>query len=1241
MAIYESAAETAKKIRKELKRVFPDLPARHFSVKSSNYAGGSSVSVRWTDFPLDTDVNDVVKKFSSSSFDGMVDLKTHTGYEYEGKMYSGADYILPSRDVSPERRELAERIAAHVMGDWDGLNHAQQSNIVREIDANLDRDMNYTGDYDITGLPEVVSAKDTVYGQIEDRIDEVAFTIRQGLDESTKDWHSTRKSELSALLPSKVNIVTVEDHYNQNKGTKTIDSLVNDLKGGIESGLRDKYQKVAEYLLEVNKDLTSTVVSFGGLDHLEDEVINDYVRDRFYIQEAREALYQEMLNVELRDESRWLKAEAAKVNTELATKYPKGEGQVVRDMVSEEQGTEEQARKEFIQGEIDAYVKKLTTYGVKGTEKWHDSRLNRVAEQMKTEDAFEEIELAYEKRGETVVDAVATEGGILIEQEESQALRLFHDNIDTMVTDRITLLGDVPEDVQEYSKNYLERELFNPETQAENDKRLMSVVYGGERDWFIGVISDCVQKMIKEQNMEAALRAKGTTGAAKPAGLTQEEKKAANVIVDGVYRWLKDNGYKIDKKKAKVGITESQLVEIKEQVAGKSMEEQTSAYEEYVFGVCAECIIGVKLTKEDQAKVTGIFKKQVGLLANEGKVVNLVDVKAEFGVDMELIAGMKKVKWQAGSFEDEVTVYMKALCEKHIETPVAVAAPIDPSAVVVNGVDIKAVIEALQGGLVTLTFEKADQTLRTMIGTRSANFTSELGTINDESEVNKQIGKGLIPVWDMQKNEMRAFNMGRLITYTVNGETIVVGEEQNATVDPNIHFNPASLTTDQMMNVLNKSVVRVVFEKKDLTVRVMWGTRNPAIIEMYQPAGNPMLKDKREDIADYETEQKREAQISGDYIKVFDVTVNEFRTFKPSTVLRMDEAQNVASWIEFKPAQDGWYNCIYAGTTINKYYEAGKRKAIDSPERDNLERISKERDMQRLHDEVAYTREGIMRQREQALEQDTGHQERVTDRNARWAESNAKVRAALATVGEYTEQDDVAFEKMVQAVDKMQTKFINLQREGKGRGEITEVKALNPNRIIMFKYDEDKYILHPRFMVNGISHRVFADRTGEVSYENNARRSEGDTELIKELESLAVLVTGRRVRNALDVTLVEEDIRRLRRAVVLAGNQDESLRTEKIRIGLEGAGNGVQPHLKVIVDGKRFVISPGILYNVDMKTVVFKRERHTATLAEFRDTITSHNQLGIDEEAFKVLMNVVINAFDLRKRVKDVQGNLV
>ena len=71
-ATYLSCSDTAKLVRKALKREFPGVK---FSVRSSVYSGGASINVKWIDGPLQAQVKSVVSAYAGGDFDGMIDLK--------------------------------------------------------------------------------------------------------------------------------------------------------------------------------------------------------------------------------------------------------------------------------------------------------------------------------------------------------------------------------------------------------------------------------------------------------------------------------------------------------------------------------------------------------------------------------------------------------------------------------------------------------------------------------------------------------------------------------------------------------------------------------------------------------------------------------------------------------------------------------------------------------------------------------------------------------------------------------------------------------------------------------------------------------------------------------------------------------------------------------------------------------------------------------------------------------------
>jgi hypothetical protein len=118
--------DVAKIARRILKQRYPRTT---FSVRSSRYAGGSSIHVSWTDGPTEKAVNAAVGHLEGSEFDGMIDLKSRTGAPYQN------DYIMFNRDYSDASMEkMASQLRAKYgipqnVGLYDRLDMAVQEKI--------------------------------------------------------------------------------------------------------------------------------------------------------------------------------------------------------------------------------------------------------------------------------------------------------------------------------------------------------------------------------------------------------------------------------------------------------------------------------------------------------------------------------------------------------------------------------------------------------------------------------------------------------------------------------------------------------------------------------------------------------------------------------------------------------------------------------------------------------------------------------------------------------------------------------------------------------------------------------------------------------------------------------------------------------------------------------------------------------------------------------------------------------
>jgi len=96
VSTYIDTKEVAKLIRKALKESFP---AYKFSVRLERYAGGSSITVSWTDGPTVNQVEQVAGVFEGSYFDGMIDYKGSRYHKLDGvQVHFGADFIFCNRN---------------------------------------------------------------------------------------------------------------------------------------------------------------------------------------------------------------------------------------------------------------------------------------------------------------------------------------------------------------------------------------------------------------------------------------------------------------------------------------------------------------------------------------------------------------------------------------------------------------------------------------------------------------------------------------------------------------------------------------------------------------------------------------------------------------------------------------------------------------------------------------------------------------------------------------------------------------------------------------------------------------------------------------------------------------------------------------------------------------------------------------------------------------------------------------
>lgn len=119
MTTYISTTDTSKLIRKVLKESFNGCK---FSVRSSSYSMGSSISVSWTDGPNQAQVDALLSRFEGSGFNGMEDYKYSIYHKMNGETVSfGPDSVHTNRSFSDDVEQRNNKLFTKhdYESDWD------------------------------------------------------------------------------------------------------------------------------------------------------------------------------------------------------------------------------------------------------------------------------------------------------------------------------------------------------------------------------------------------------------------------------------------------------------------------------------------------------------------------------------------------------------------------------------------------------------------------------------------------------------------------------------------------------------------------------------------------------------------------------------------------------------------------------------------------------------------------------------------------------------------------------------------------------------------------------------------------------------------------------------------------------------------------------------------------------------------------------------------------------------------
>lgn len=434
------------------------------------------------------------------------------------------------------------------------------------------------------------------------------------------------------------------------------------------------------------------------------------------------------------------------------------------------------------------------------------------------------------------------------------------------------------------------------------------------------------------------------------------------------------------------------------------------------------------------------------------------------------------------------------------------------------------------------------------------------------------------------------------------------------------HFNPRSLSIENMIDALKTNVVRLVFTKKDQSTRVMLATTNAKLISRSLALHDPeTLKDRMEKEFK-QIEGLREAQIARDYVKVFDLSKNEFRTFKPSMLLKYDITTGIGSWLEFPVDDTAWFSILHAGEHPENYY--------------NNDRVAK-RGTNHSLEKLAWEQraDAILNQLYNGVEQ--------TEEDTKEAAAN-RFKLAVKMIDAYLKSIEgkdygegfVKVTKMLRSLPTSINKMQKIQEKGSTwEAKITQI--IEEQSVFTMRINTDIFFVHPHFLVNATSGKVYADKSDIIRLGRSVR-SDVDDFLKPQLERVAEVIKGERRQLRQNAPEKEADVKRMANLQKYLELNKEALDGAGIRTRFVKATNGLIT-CEFLYRGVKINASPKIIavtMGDGKPNVIFKRERHTSTLVELHTKIGS---LKIsDTEAiqnyFATVRTILLTTYDLRKK---------
>lgn len=443
---------------------------------------------------------------------------------------------------------------------------------------------------------------------------------------------------------------------------------------------------------------------------------------------------------------------------------------------------------------------------------------------------------------------------------------------------------------------------------------------------------------------------------------------------------------------------------------------------------------------------------------------------------------------------------------------------------------------------------------------------------------------------------------------------------------------------EEIIRRLKNNVVRLTFTKKNGEKRVMYATLVPELVSLYNTHGRKYGDRGTFSYTQVDNMNKK----MSDFVRVLDIEKEGYRGFKPSSINDYDNEFNVPSWIESHPDNDAWYEVAKNGKDIREFVD-GNGLFIQAP--DNPERRERENNYIQEAQE-----NGVL------VDEDTAKAlEFITSNSDKTVKGYIYTLTRLMIpeeVQEYINTKQFFRDLKQLCVDLKEHAdseigddeySITKKPQGKGNGGAYTVNV-----------GSDQYILHPYFILNRRTGKVYLDRMGWIEETEASRTLPRNVKRVDR-------VFGETINNFIEAKGLKElplpERKRIRKT-----DRTYEIRYNRMRKFAKNAKKVYQPvydfynistkeipsnasvQVKLKEDRLTFEVSPtgivamDLVENKPIKIVTVKRG--TSTLRELRDGLDAYKQRyrgTVHEdrvnEGVRVIDEIFLeNIFNLRRK---------